>query len=134
MSSCVTMEMEKRTMPTRDTETCTDGEEDKRALKEKDEVESEEELNQFPTVHDDAASSIELGREDGLGPADEAAFCPQADDSGAAAPPGDDGSLSAEDCDAGSPERMLQDTVDRLKTLMETDVWTDRQTSGTLTS
>lgn len=129
MSQCVTMETEEIIMPTCDTETCTDGKEDKQALQKKDEVKSEAELNQFPTMHNDAASS-DIRCEDGVGTADEAVFCQQMDDSGAKEPPGDDGCLSAEDCEASSPERMLQESVDRLKTLMETDVWRERRTSG----
>lgn len=126
MSRCVTMETKEMTMPTCDTETCTDSEEDKRALKKKDEEE-----NQFASMQNGAVSSKDIGLEDGVGPAGgrEDGAGP-ADDSGAVGPPGDNSCWSAEDGEAISPERMLQESVDKLKTLMETDVWTERWTSG----
>ncbi|XP_076579127.1 dystrotelin [Chaetodon auriga] len=46
-----------------------------------------------------------------------------------AEPQEEDACLSEqEDCGTCSPEELLQETVDRLKTVMETDRWTERQT------
>lgn len=113
MSERVTMDTEKGIVPLCDTKTCTDSEEDEQVLNEKDEVESEEEPIQFPTMHEDAASSQgEEGLDQGQ----------QEEDSGAAGPRGHGGE-SGDDCPA---ETMLQESVERLKTLMETEVWRDR--------
>lgn len=122
MAQCVTMGTEEMIKPASDTETCTGGEEDKPAPKKKEEAKSEEAVNHFPPKREDAASSKDVGREDEAGTADEAASCPPAHDSGAAGPPGEHGCWSA--------ERMLQQSVDRLKTLMETDLGRERRTSG----
>lgn len=123
MSLCVTMETEEKIMPTCGTETCTDGEEEKRALKKKDEVKSGEDLNSFATMQKEAASASDTGRGDGVGTADEATFCQQTHDSGAAWTLG---GLSADQWEA--TERLMQESVDRLKTLMETDARRERQT------
>lgn len=114
MSERVTMETEKRILPVCDTEACTDSEEDEQVLDEKDEVESEEELIQFPTMHEDTVSSQ---REDGLDQGQ--------GDSGATGPQGHGGE-SGDGGGAASPaETMLQESVERLKTLMDTKVWRD---------
>lgn len=123
MLQCVTMETDEIITPPCVTETCTDGEKNKQELEKREEYKSGEELNEFPTLHNGAALSRGTGCEDGVGTADEAAFCQQMDER-------NNGCLSAEDCEASPPERMLQESVDRLKTLMEADVWRERQTSG----
>lgn len=125
MSQCVTMETEKM-MPLPDTETYTDSEEDEQELKKEDEIEREEELNQVPS-----ASSRDIQCEGGVDSAAEAPACQQADDSGEAGHLEEKTCLSGEDCAASSPETKLQESVERLKTLMETDTWRERhQTSG----
>lgn len=124
MSRCVTVETEEITMPTCDTETCTDGEEDKRALSKKEEAKSEEELNRFPTLSNAAASANDVRPDDQVGAAGGAAFCQQTGDSG------DDGCWAATDQEASRPERKLQQSVDRLRTLMEMDACRERRTGG----
>lgn len=122
MPQCVTTETENNGMPICDTETCPDSEEDEQAIKKKDEVENEGELDQFPTMFSDTGSSQ---CEEGVDSEGEPPFCQHTADS--AGPNEDNASLSG-DCGPSNPERMLQESVERLKTLMETAMWRQRQT------
>lgn len=126
MSQPVSMETENASTPICDTEACPDSEEDVEVITKKDEVESEEELGQFPTMLSDTVSSHDVQCEEGGEPP----LCQQTEDSGDEGTPEDSVSMSGEDCGASSPERMLQESVERLKTLMETDMWRERQTGG----
>lgn len=114
------METENNGMPICDTETCP-------AIKKKHEVENEGELDQFPTMFSDTASSHDIQCEEEVDSEGEPPFCQQTDDSGGAGPTEDNASLS-DDCGPSNPERMLQESVERLKTLMETAMWRERQT------
>lgn len=127
MPQCVTMETENNGMPISDTETCPDSEEDEQVIKKKDEVENEGELDQFPTVFSDPVSSHDIQCEEGVDSEGEPPFCQQTADSGGAGPTEDTTSLS-DDCGPSNPERMLQESVERLKTLMKTATWRERQT------
>lgn len=130
MSQPDSMETENRSTPICDTEACPDSEEDVQVIPKKDEVESEEELEQFPTMLSDTVSSHDVQCEEGVDSEGEPPFYQQTDDFGDEGTPEDSVSLSGEDCGASSPERMLQESVERLKTLMETDMWRESQTGG----
>lgn len=128
MSQPVSMEAEKTSLLMCDTEACPDSEEDVQVIPKKDEVESEEELDQFPTML--TVSSHDVQCEEGVDSEGEPPFCQQTDDSGDEETPEDSVSLSGEDCEASSPERMLQESVERLKAVMEAAMWRERQTGG----
>ncbi|TWW63769.1 Dystrotelin [Takifugu flavidus] len=128
MSQPVSMETEKTSTPICDTEACPDSEGDVQVITKKDEVESEEE--QFPTMLSDTVSSHDVQCEEGVDSEGEPPFCHQTDDSGDEGTPEDSVSWSGEDCGASSPERKLQESVERLKTLMETDMWRERRAGG----
>lgn len=130
MSQSVSMETEDTSMPICDTEACPDSEEDVQVITKKDEVESEEEVEQFPTMLSDTVSSHDVQCEEGVDSEGKPPFYQQTDNSGDEGTPEDSVSLSGEDSGASSPERMLQESVERLKTLMETDMWRERQTGG----
>lgn len=130
MSQPVSMEIENTSTPVCDTEACPDSEEDGQVITKKDEVEREEELGRFPTMLSDTVSSHDVQCEEGVDSEGEPPSCPQTDDSGGEGTPEDSVSLSGEDCEASSPERMLQESVERLKTLMEAEMWRERQTGG----
>lgn len=128
VSQPVSMETEHTSTPICDTEACPDSEGDVQVITKKDEVESEEE--QFPTMLSDAVSSHDVQCEEGVDSEGEPPFCHQTDDSGDEGTPEDSVSWSGGDCGASSPERMLQESVERLKTLMETDMWRERRAGG----
>lgn len=130
MSQPVTMGTESPSTPICDAEACGDSEEDEQVITKKEEVKSEEDLDQFPTMLSGTVSSRDAQCEEGVESEGEPSSCQQTDDSGDEGTPEDSVSFSGEDCGASSPERMLQDSVERLKTLMGTDMWRERETGG----
>ncbi|XP_070849993.1 dystrotelin [Chaetodon trifascialis] len=133
--------------PTCDTQRSTEdeGEEDEDVLLKTEEEEEEEEEEgeewseeerQTPsvTMHLDTPGlhDIHCEEEEEEESAGDSFLCQPTDQqSGAeeAEPQEEDACLSEEeDCGTRSPEELLQETVDRLKTVMETDRWTERQT------
>lgn len=129
MSQPVSMETGDTGTPICDTKACPDSEEDAEVITKKDEVESEGELGQFPTMLSDTVSSHDVPCEEGVDSEGEPPFCQQTEDSGDEGTSEDSVSVSG-DCGASSPERMLQESVERLKTLMETHMWRERRTGG----
>ncbi|XP_044043478.1 dystrotelin isoform X2 [Siniperca chuatsi] len=114
-----------------DTEGNADNEEDEDEevlLKPEDEWSEDEQQTLSPTMHQDAPAPHDIDCEE----EEESAGDRFLDGPEEAEPQEEDTCLSEEeeerDCGTCSPEELLRETVERLKTVMETDRWTDRQT------
>ncbi|XP_068586366.1 dystrotelin [Cebidichthys violaceus] len=86
---------------------------------------SEEELQILsPKMHQDTPLSLDIYYEEDTA-GDWLFCCPIGQQDGSQE---EDTCLSEEDCGTCSPEELLRETVERLKTVMETDRWRERQT------
>lgn len=123
---------ENNVTPISDTERNTDDEEEV-LLKTEDEGSEEELQSPSPTMHHDTPPSHDIHHEEEVESAGDGFLCHpirQQDGPEEVGPQEEDTCMSdeEEDCGTCSPEALLQETVERLKTVMETDRWRERQT------
>ncbi|XP_054479931.1 dystrotelin [Anoplopoma fimbria] len=116
---------------TEDMEDTEDGEDTEERDDKKEDEWSEEELQTLsPTMHQDTPLSHDIHYEEDTA-GDWLLFHPMGQQNGSepSGPQEEDTCPSEEeDCGTCSPEEMLQENVERLKAVMETDRWRERQT------
>lgn len=122
--------------PTFDTERDTANKEEEEVLLETGDEGSEEELpSPSPTMHQDKPPSQDSCSGEGMESVVDTIFCHPVGRQDRPEEPGlqEEDICSSEeeekvDCEASCPEVLLQETMERLKTRMETDRWRQRQT------
>lgn len=112
---------------TSDAEIDKEEEEDEVLLKTEDEWSEDEQLTPSPTIHQGTPPSHDIHCEEEELPAENMLLCcpmRQQDGLEEAGPQEENTSLcEEEDCGTCSPQELLQEAIERLKTRMETDGW-----------